>query len=56
MWLLFAYMYEFLHMDVLFMVWMSSVLFLMVNLIIAKQLAQKFSAKMSDVSESKTIQ
>jgi len=43
-WLFFAYCYEFLKLDLLFLVWLSSIQFLLVNLYIIRTLVHNFKA------------
>lgn len=44
-WLFFAYLYEFLRLDLLFLVWLSSILFLAVNLYICRTIVWNFNVK-----------
>lgn len=49
-WLLFAYLYQYLKLKVLFYVWLCSILFLLINLFIQAQLEFKFQSQAKKVN------
>jgi hypothetical protein len=48
---MFAYAYEFMHLDVLHFVWISSMLFLFVNISLSAKFARKFHLKTSETNQ-----